>query len=151
MKALSIKQPFASMIANGIKTIETRTWEPLYRGPVLLCASKALHTGTVIYKGEEYDAREFIRMCERAGHQCPTGVMLCIAELVDCRAMIKDDEEAACCQLYPFARAWEFRDIRPVEQRQVKGMLGLFEIPDSEIKTLAGIGRKSHFCNAETK
>lgn len=71
MKALSIKQPFASMIQYDEKHIESRTWETLYRGPVLICASKTLHTGTVIYKGEEYDAREFIRMCERAGHQFP--------------------------------------------------------------------------------
>jgi hypothetical protein len=32
MKALSVKQPWANMIASGKKTIETRKWPTDYRG-----------------------------------------------------------------------------------------------------------------------
>jgi len=39
MKALSIRQPWASMIVHGIKTIENRTWSTKYRGPIAICAS----------------------------------------------------------------------------------------------------------------
>ena len=39
MKALSIKQPWASLIAHGIKDIENRTWATKYRGKVLIHAS----------------------------------------------------------------------------------------------------------------
>jgi len=39
MKALSIKQPWAYLIANGIKDVENRTWQTKYRGWVLIHAS----------------------------------------------------------------------------------------------------------------
>lgn len=36
MKALSIKEPWASLIIEGKKTIELRTWSINYRGPILI-------------------------------------------------------------------------------------------------------------------
>jgi ASCH domain len=39
MKALSIKQPWASLIANGIKNIENRTWKTNFRGRIYIHAS----------------------------------------------------------------------------------------------------------------
>lgn len=41
MKALSIKQPYASAIADGTKTREYRTWQIAYRGPLAIVASKS--------------------------------------------------------------------------------------------------------------
>ena len=42
MKALSITQPWASLIAQGAKRIETRNWSTTYRGPLAIHASKGL-------------------------------------------------------------------------------------------------------------
>lgn len=42
MKVLSIKQPYASLIAYGIKKYEFRTWNTKYRGEVLIHASKGV-------------------------------------------------------------------------------------------------------------
>lgn len=39
MKALSIKQPWASLIAHGIKDIENRTWKTNFRGKIFIHAS----------------------------------------------------------------------------------------------------------------
>jgi hypothetical protein len=39
MKALSIKQPWASLIAHGIKNIENRTWRTKFRGRIYIHAS----------------------------------------------------------------------------------------------------------------
>ena len=39
MKTLSIRQPFASLICRGIKTIENRSWKTNYRGKLLIHAS----------------------------------------------------------------------------------------------------------------
>lgn len=39
MKALSIKQPWASLIAHGIKNIENRTWRTNFRGKIYIHAS----------------------------------------------------------------------------------------------------------------
>ncbi len=38
MKTLSIRQPWAELILQGRKTIELRTWQTHYRGPVLIHA-----------------------------------------------------------------------------------------------------------------
>lgn len=41
MKVLSLTQPWASLVCLGAKRFETRSWETLYRGPLLIHASKA--------------------------------------------------------------------------------------------------------------
>jgi activating signal cointegrator 1 len=40
MKALTIHQPYAELIARGDKRVENRTWRTRYRGPL------AIHSGT---------------------------------------------------------------------------------------------------------
>jgi len=82
IRALSLQQPYANLVAQGQKTLETRKWSTNYRGDILICAST---TGV----GE------------------PTGVALCLVELVDIRPMTAADESAACVKLYPRAKAWE--------------------------------------------
>jgi hypothetical protein len=39
VKIISIRQPWASLIAHGIKDIENRTWRTAYRGPLFVHAS----------------------------------------------------------------------------------------------------------------
>lgn len=39
MKVLSIQQPWASLIVQGHKRIETRSWNTKYRGDILIHAS----------------------------------------------------------------------------------------------------------------
>lgn len=41
MKALTICQPYAELIARGDKPIENRTWPTSYRGPLLIHAGKS--------------------------------------------------------------------------------------------------------------
>ncbi|HVM07165.1 MAG TPA: ASCH domain-containing protein [Acidimicrobiales bacterium] len=40
MKAISLWQPWASLIAYGVKTIETRSWSTPYRGRIAIHAAK---------------------------------------------------------------------------------------------------------------
>jgi hypothetical protein len=43
MKTLSIRQPYASLVCKGIKTVENRSWDTKYRGKLFIHASgKAL-------------------------------------------------------------------------------------------------------------
>ncbi len=42
MKAISLWQPWASLMAIGAKKIEARTWSTNYRGPLAIHASKTL-------------------------------------------------------------------------------------------------------------
>jgi len=40
VKALSLRQPWAYLVANGIKSIENRKWKTKFRGLALIHASK---------------------------------------------------------------------------------------------------------------
>ena len=42
MKTITIKQPYASLIAAGIKKYEFRTWKSKYRGKLLIHAGKGI-------------------------------------------------------------------------------------------------------------
>jgi hypothetical protein len=42
MKCLTVRQPWASLIARGLKTEEYRDWCPSYRGPLAIHAGRAL-------------------------------------------------------------------------------------------------------------
>jgi len=121
MKALSIKQPWATWIAQGRKTIETRTWRTHHRGPLLICASKLPNT-----VWDRFEHRTYL---------FPTGCAVALCELVDCRPMIQADEPGACCDLYEGAWAWILADIRPLWTRlRVRGYPGLFDIDDALVE-----------------
>ena len=42
MKVITIKQPFATLIAEGLKEYEFRTWKTKYRGEILIHAGKGI-------------------------------------------------------------------------------------------------------------
>ncbi len=43
MKAITLHQPWATFIAEGWKTLETRSWATYYRGRIAIHAAKAPH------------------------------------------------------------------------------------------------------------
>ena len=42
MKVISIKEPFATLIKDGVKIYETRSWKTNYRGEIYVHASMSL-------------------------------------------------------------------------------------------------------------
>ena len=50
MKALSVRQPWAYLIASEQKTIEVRSWQTDYRGKILITASSAEQNSWVLNK-----------------------------------------------------------------------------------------------------
>ena len=115
MKALSLRQPWANLIADGRKTIETRTWRTRYRGPLAIHAS----------------ARPYADL--------PTGGIVAVAWLYGCRPMEETDEEAACIALYDGAYAWLLSDVQAIELIPCKGMLGLWTPPPEILRILPRI------------
>lgn len=101
IKTISVKQPWANLIAYGMKTIETRTWSTNYRGRLGIASS--------------CDGKE-------------PGALIATCNLIDCRPMIIDDEKEACCRIYPGAYAWILSDVQRIEPIKVKGKLGIYEV-----------------------
>lgn len=52
MKFLTIRQPWASLIAVGAKTIETRGWSTKYRGSLAIHAGKAWPSRDLVRMGQ---------------------------------------------------------------------------------------------------
>lgn len=67
IKALTISQPFATLIGDGRKWVENRCWPTKYRGPL------AIHAG----KGTQYLTRTQLE-------DFPTGCVLAVANLAAC-------------------------------------------------------------------
>lgn len=66
MKAISIKEPWLSLIFNGEKVYETRTWLTKYRGPLLLVGSKA-PAGPLFRKSCMYSGSCWMQRNDRKG------------------------------------------------------------------------------------
>lgn len=118
--ALSVKQPWASMIARGQKSIETRSWSTNYRGPLLICAGQSPDVGAL---------RRFGVVPAEWEDKYPPGIALAIVTLLDVTPMTPRDEVAACCPRYAGAYAWRLGPIiAPVTPFPVRGQLGLFKV-----------------------
>jgi len=54
MKVLSIKEPFATLIKDGVKIYETRSWKTNYRGELYIHASLGLSKSDNVEKATKY-------------------------------------------------------------------------------------------------
>ena len=79
MKVLSLTEPYATLIKNGIKTIETRSWKTNYRGKLYIHASS-----TKIPK-EYRENHELMSLVDI--NNLNYGYIICSCELVDCIIM----------------------------------------------------------------
>ena len=90
MKALSLWQPWASLVAIGEKEWETRSWEMKYRGLLAIHAAKKVGDPE---QGYALDSDEIKEALWNAGFKVfgdlPRGSVLCIVRVVDCLPTVK--------------------------------------------------------------
>jgi activating signal cointegrator 1 len=146
MKALTLTQPWATLVAIGEKTWETRSWSTSYRGPLLIHAAKSFPKDCRDLCAEE----PFRTALGDIGHldswrELPRGAVVAVAELVACaridatfiRAMqvLIDDVlvptwEDEFGNYTPGRFAWRLENVRPAtEPISCRGALGLWEPP----------------------
>ncbi len=81
MKAITLWQPWATLVAIGAKRFETRSWSTHYRGPL------AIHAAKTSRDIKRYRGRPKIEEAlARAGcsfDTLPRGVVVCAARLVE--------------------------------------------------------------------
>ena len=78
MKALTLTQPWASLVASGYKCVETRSWHTQYRGPLAIHAAKGFPASAREFAEEE-------RAIGRIPARLPFGAVICKVQLVGCR------------------------------------------------------------------
>lgn len=147
MKAITIWQPWASLLAHRAKTYETRSWETAYRGPIAIHAA-AIKVPQVLKRcfPEAKDQMMFFDAIAKGLHGCyttkeierilnelPTGCVVATANLVGChkitaiqRAYAVDKTERSLGDWTPGRFAWEFSDMKLIDPIPVKGKQGLW-------------------------
>lgn len=122
MKALSLARPWPELILAAGKTIENRTWTTVYRGPLLLHASKT-------WQGDRIGATTDVELDET---QHPAGVVG-VVDLVDiCTAAANTADTV--CQCGPWAMPhhnhWRLANPRRLtDPVPCSGQLGLWTPP----------------------
>lgn len=142
-KALTVHQPWAELIARGVKAVENRTWATHHRGPLLVHAGLSRSTHAELADDPRAFEREYGVPLPPAS-ALAFGALVGVAELVAC---VPPDQRTADpliarALLTPFAGGpvcWVLADARafapPVP---CKGGQGLWT-PDAE--TLKRVGR----------
>lgn len=71
MKAITIRQPWATLIAEGYKEYEFRTWKTKYRGDIFIHAGKGID-------------KKAMERFKHLGLEYPVGQIIAKATLTDC-------------------------------------------------------------------
>lgn len=124
MKAISIKQPWAWLIANGYMTVENKKWYTAHRGDILIHASKS--------QADLYRDIEHVREYFKIGidpKQLVFGQALAVAEMTECTKRPMTPVDIYWHEAGKFA--WVLRRIRQIEPFAVRGRLNLFDVPFS--------------------
>jgi hypothetical protein len=143
IRALTLLQPWASLIAVGAKRLETRSWRTNYRGPL------AIHAG----KGCDAWSRAVWRLpavqtaLGRAGiveeTDLPRGCVIAVCELSDCFPILEPPAEPECSfGVYTPGRfAWKLTHVRPLPWPiLMRGLCGLWPcLLDGDLLPLSGL------------
>ena len=164
MKALTLWQPWASLIACGAKKIETRSWATKYRGPIAIHAA-AIPINKVFkmqfpvgakgwtYHPEYAAMQRLIKMAESAlciddicKAKLPLGEIVALIEQTDCIKMT--DEWIGNLSQQELAFGWFdvgryghiYENVRQIDPIPAVGHQGLWnwELPD-EVKKMPGV------------
>jgi hypothetical protein len=117
MRMLTVRQPWAWLLAAGWKDVENRSWSTKYRGPV------AIHAGLSL----DHQYRDVYPAGATPPPPLPaleTGQIIAVAELVD----VVTDSTSKWAQADCFH--WILADPRPITPIHYVGALGLIWLPD---------------------
>lgn len=129
MKALTVKQPWASLIISAGKNIENRDWRTNYRGII------AIHSSAKFEQSEMEDACDFMRgfipkfssrifQREHKSKPLTLGVILGTVEILDC---VKESDSPWFCGEFGFVLANPVAFAEPIPCR---GALQFWNVPE---------------------
>ena len=127
LKVISLLEPWASLIREKIKVIETRSWKTKYRGELYIHASKKRLTRKELISYEE-------QLSLLNDTDFKYGHIIAKCNLVDCKYMddelineVKKNRNEYICGKYEVGRyAWILEDIEVIDPIEAKGQLGIW-------------------------
>jgi hypothetical protein len=145
LKALSLKQPFAWLIANGYLLVDDRSWGTQYRGPILIHASKGLYEAYYQHIRSNTD----VPIPDR--DKLEYGGVVGIANLVLCSkpgqlpAGISREQRAHFGGVHQEYYGFLFAQARPLPLMPCAGKLGIFEIDMDKLLAAPPAAQKALF------
>lgn len=128
-KALSLHQPWASLIAAKAKWYETRSWRTHYRGTIAIHAS-----GTFPAIARQWGRSQVVQDC-LGGRELDVGCVVAIADLTDCKLIGQGTARSLSPQEVQFGNytpgrwMWKLENIRELQLTvYCKGRQGLWNI-----------------------
>ena len=129
--ALSLKQPWAALLVQGLKTVEVRNWPTARRGRVLIHAARVSDLRPEVWRHVPEPLRELAQL---------TGGIIGEAELCDC-VTYRSVEEFTADQLQhlndptwfapPRLYGFVFARARAVPFRRFPGWMRFFAVADA--------------------
>ncbi|MFC6545752.1 ASCH domain-containing protein [Cohnella cellulosilytica] len=89
MKAITVWQPWATLIALRLKRFETRSWSTKYRGPIAIHAAKHIDREAC----EREPIKSALAEHGYTASNLPTGVVVATCILTDCLGVHRTDGE----------------------------------------------------------
>ncbi|WP_410513266.1 ASCH domain-containing protein [Paenibacillus sp. BR2-3] len=144
MHCLTIRQPWATLIALGEKKFETRSWNTSYRGEL------AIHAGKKIDKAI-CRQEPFKSVLSKHGYtedNLPVGVIIAAGLLEECYEITRSEngEGWVSGKEYDFGDytegrfAWKLEGMTPLNHPiPAKGRLSLWEYPVNEAESKSGL------------
>jgi len=143
VRALSWKQPFASLMLHG--KVETRTWDTKYRGWVLICASKAPYNDRQINEiSGDVQYKIMQTILTKNYYTIPIGEAFAIGRLIDSRRMgsllgdrvistegCMEIENRTFVKINYSLFLHEYRDVQPIVPFEWKGSQGWKTLDES--------------------
>ena len=123
VKVLTLKQPWATLVAEGIKKYEFRTWKTNYRGKVL------------IHAGAGVDKKELSRFKD-LNLEYPSKKIIAEVEIEDCLKLddklndkIIQENNIAYGSKKRTGYAWKLKNVKKIDiNKEINGKLGLWNI-----------------------
>lgn len=141
MKALTLTQPWATLVAIGAKRVETRSWSTNYRGSIAIHAAKGFPPEARELCGEAPFRDYLVKspVWSRAD-LLPRGVIVAVADLAEIAPTRGFVPPVFFDTRSPYERmfgnyevgrfAWLLSNVRKLDEPIVcKGALGLWEVP----------------------
>jgi hypothetical protein len=135
IKAISLHQPWASLIELGVKQFETRGWSTNSRGKLVICAAKK-NSKQQQSQYETFASTVGIELTLPPWENLPFGMAISVVDLSDCIEMTDEfissqsPHEIACGQWEPGRFAWKLENVQPLSKPvHIKGQQGLWNIP----------------------
>ncbi len=131
MKTLTLREPWASLVAFGPKRVETRSWRTAYRGPLYI------HGGAANISRRDSHIEELLALLPQ--REMAYGLVVCRCILADCLPMDEaffasfplSPVERLCGEYAPGRFAWVLDQVEPLAKPfPAKGRLGLWELPE---------------------